>query len=237
MSSLFCCSHHLWKAEASKSTWGHMRRRNKPHRKGQRLKSLQNQVNVGEQRSNCFLFCFLLINERMVCNGTWTMLARHFYPFELFLNVRTGLTMHVYIALCQGPKAASIAWWTCIHVIISSEVAPCVEIPFFSLFKCFVLYLKSPYLFLFFGFFFTPCPHFCPLFFLRITELSNSDNGSQMEDTNTFLFSCSLSLILKIEGCLSSLISTLRCNFDNYILFTFIFHASQSVCPPSPHTS
>lgn len=57
MSSLFCCSHHLWKAEASEPT-GHMRRPNKPHRKGQRLKSLQNQVNVGEQRSNCFLFCF-----------------------------------------------------------------------------------------------------------------------------------------------------------------------------------
>lgn len=96
-----------------------------------------------------FFFCFLLINERIACNGTWTMLARRFHPFEPFLNVRTVLTMHVYIALCRGPKAASIAWWTCIHVIISSDVAPCVEIPFFSLFKCLALYLKSPYLFLF----------------------------------------------------------------------------------------
>lgn len=103
MSSLFCCSHHLWKAEASEPT-GHMRRRNKPHRKGQRLESLQNQVNVGEQRST---LVFLLINERIARNGTWTMLTRRFRPFEPFLNVRTVLTMHVYIPLCQGPKAAS----------------------------------------------------------------------------------------------------------------------------------
>lgn len=53
--------------------------------------------------------------------------------------------------------------------------------------------------------------------------------------TLTFLFSCSLSLMLRIECCPSSLISILSCNFDNYIFFTLIFHASQSICPPSPH--
>lgn len=162
MSSLFCCSHHLWKAEVSEPT-GPMRRWNKPHRKGQRLKSLQNQVNVGEQRST---LVFLLINERIARNGTWTMLTRRFRPFEPFLNVRTVLTMHVYIPLCQGPKAASTAWWTCIHVIISSDVAPCFEIPIFSLFKCLVLYLKRPYLFFgFLGFFYT-LSSFLPPFLL-----------------------------------------------------------------------
>lgn len=103
-----------------------------------------------------FFFVFLLINDRIARNGTWTMLTRRFLPFKPFLNVRTVLTMHVYIPICQGSKAASIAWWTCIHVIISSDVAPCFEIPLFSLFKCLVLYWKRPYLFLVFWVFLHP---------------------------------------------------------------------------------
>lgn len=33
-------------------------------------------------------------------------------------NGRTVLTTQVYLPLCRGPKAASITWWPCIHVII-----------------------------------------------------------------------------------------------------------------------
>lgn len=59
--------------------------------------------------------------------------------------------------------------------------------------------------------------------FLHIPELNKSDNGSPMEHTNTFLFSCSLSLMLKIECCPSFLISILSFNFDIFFLLYFYF--------------
>lgn len=125
--------------------------------------------------------------------------------------------MYVYIPLRQGPKAASI---TCIHVIISSNMHLVLPFQFLS------CLLKNPK----FIYFYTLSSFLHPfLMFLRILELNKGDDGSQMEDTDTFHFSCSLSLILKIECCSLSL--------TTFFLFTLILHASHSACPPSPHTS